>query len=37
MAMSDVNNTFKKAPKRKPTKARHVSVSPEMRRALTGA
>ncbi|WP_191970643.1 hypothetical protein [Methylobacterium soli] len=31
--MSDVNNTFKKAPKRKPTKARHVSVSPEMRQA----
>ncbi|WP_191969975.1 hypothetical protein [Methylobacterium planeticum] len=31
--MSETSNTFKKAPKRKPTKARHVSVSPEMRQA----
>jgi hypothetical protein len=31
--MSDTNNTFKKAPKRKPTKGKSISVSPEMRQA----
>ena len=31
--MSDTNNTFKKAPKRKPTKGKSVSGSPEMRQA----
>jgi hypothetical protein len=31
--MSETNNTFKKAPKRKPTKGKSVSVSPEMRQA----
>jgi hypothetical protein len=31
--MSDTSNTFKKAPKRKPSKGKSVSVSPEMRQA----
>ena len=31
--MSDTNNTFKKAPKRKPAKGKSISVSPEMRQA----
>ena len=31
--MSETSNTFKKAPKRKPTKGKSVSVSPEMRQA----
>ncbi|SDN46202.1 hypothetical protein SAMN05216360_108210 [Methylobacterium phyllostachyos] len=31
--MTDTNNTFKKAPKRKPAKGKSVSVSPEMRQA----
>ncbi|MHB2207464.1 hypothetical protein [Methylobacterium sp. CM6257] len=31
--MSDSSNTFKKAPKRKPSKGKSVSVSPEMRQA----
>ncbi|GJE60288.1 hypothetical protein [Methylobacterium trifolii] len=31
--MTDASNTFKKAPKRKPTKGKSVSVSPEMRQA----
>ena len=31
--MSETNNTFKKAPKRKPAKGKSISVSPEMRQA----
>lgn len=31
--MTESNNQFKKAPKRKKEKARSVSVSPEMRQA----
>ena len=31
--MAEPTNTFKKAPKRKPTKGKSVSVSPEMRQA----
>ena len=32
-AMSDANNTFKNAPKRKADKGRRVSLSPEMKQA----
>ena len=31
--MAETTNQFKKAPKRKPTKGKSVSVSPEMRQA----
>ena len=31
--MADTSDTFKKAPKRKPSKGKSVSVSPEMRQA----
>ncbi len=31
--MSETGDTFKKAPKRKPSKGKSVSVSPEMRQA----
>jgi hypothetical protein len=31
--MSESDNTFKRAPKRKPLKGKSVSVSPEMRQA----
>lgn len=31
--MADTSDTFKKAPKRKPSKGKSVAVSPEMRQA----
>ena len=31
--MAESDNTFKKAPKRKPSKGKSVAVSPEMRQA----
>ncbi|MCJ2026270.1 hypothetical protein [Methylobacterium sp. J-067] len=31
--MSEIGDTFKKAPKRKPSKGKSISVSPEMREA----
>lgn len=31
--MNDSNSTFKKAPKRKPTKGKSIKVSPEARQA----